>query len=133
MKSRSTSLAPWDVGVVRLLFGALMGAELMMLMRDTDEERYYRRHDRQKISMVDQLDFVDTAAAFGAGAMRHVVVAGDEPARVTLDGQRQKGFPRDGDWTSPKVNARFPFTELLPSWNLATPADTGVMFHVRTR
>jgi len=133
MKSPSTSLAPWDISVVIVLFGALVGAEVMMLMRDTDAERYYLKRDREKTAMVDQLDFVDTSAAFRAGASRHVVILDDEPARLTLDDKRQKGFPRDGDWTSSIVSVRFPFTELLPCWNVATPADTGVVFHVRTR
>jgi len=41
--------------------------------------------------------------------------------------------PRTGRWTSPEVAAAFPFTELIPSWNAATPPGTGVEFEARTR
>jgi hypothetical protein len=62
-----------------------------------------------------------------------VVAPPDEPARITLDNKRQKGYPRDGTWSSRQIRTEFPITELLPSWNVITPEQTGVVFHVRTR
>jgi hypothetical protein len=127
------------LGIVVVLVIGLMGFELAMLFREADAERYYAAADRKKLAMVDKLNFVDTPAAFAAGQMARVkLIAGANddagPARVALSrGGREKGFPIEGTWISPVVAADFPFTELLPSWNVATPTDTGVVFHVRTR
>ena len=82
------------------------------------------------MAMVDRLVFIDTPAAFRTGKMKDLVLVNDEPARITLNNKPQKGYPRDGTWTSPQLTSDFPFTELLPSWNLITPPDTGVVFHV---
>jgi hypothetical protein len=82
--------------------------------------------------MADRLVFTDTRDGFAAGELRHVSIA-DDPARIVLDYPKFKGYPREGTWNSPRAQAEFPFTELLPSWNASTPTNTGVVFHVRTR
>jgi hypothetical protein len=88
-----------------------------------------RDHSRR----VDRLALTDTAAAFRAGDAEHVVVRGGSTPRVVLARADQVGFPRRGTWTGPETVADFPFTELVPSWNVVTPKDTGVFFQVRTR
>jgi hypothetical protein len=122
-------------GLILLIAGLaiVFVVEGWILSRNTRGESYYATKDRAVTSMVDRLVFTDSAQAFKAGAMKHVMIAADEPARVTLDAEAQPGFPRDGTWTSPKVTTQFPFTILLPCWNVATPEGTGVVFHVRTR
>jgi hypothetical protein len=62
-----------------------------------------------------------------------VALATTKPAQLILADQRLKSFPRSGTWTSNVIDTAFAFTELIPSWNVSTPHDTGVMFHVKTR
>ena len=84
--------------------------------------------------MVDKLEFIDTPPAFAAGEFDDVsLVRDDGPARIVLDKQKGKGFPREGTWTGRQVATDFLFTELLPCWNLTTPPNTGVIFCVRSR
>lgn len=133
MNGRALSGA--QLAVFVLVIAALVGVEAGILLRERDDEPYYTRADRKAGEMVDQLLFTDSADRFRTGEMKHVdLVTGDDgPARVTLDHKAEKGFPRDGTWTSPQTQTKFPFMEMVPSWNVATPADTGVIFHVRTR
>ncbi|MDQ3439362.1 MAG: C39 family peptidase [Planctomycetota bacterium] len=79
---------------------------------------------------VDDLVLTDTAEAFRAGAMRRVAV---RDGVVQLDDARERGWPKSGQWTSPQVNGKFVFRELVPSWNVLTPTDTGASFDVRVR
>ena len=124
---------------ILLIVGAvgLIAAECVMLSRAPAGERWFDAADRAVSTMVDKLEMVDTAPAFSRGEMENAsILSGDadaSPARVVLNFPKPKGFPRQGTWTSPRVSADFPFTELLPSWNVITPANTGVIFHVRTR
>lgn len=84
-------------------------------------------------NFVDRLDQVDTAGAFSAGATTRAVVVSDAPARVTLAASDGK-FPRTGVWTGPEVTAAFAFTELLPTFNVATPGGkTGAVLEVRVK
>jgi len=114
---------------------ALFAVESVLLCRKQSGERYWHAPDREVASMIDQLKFIDTADAFKAGKMRNIelVKAADAPARIRLDDKEQKGYPRDGTWTTRQIRTEFPITELLPSWNVITPDQTGVVFHVRTR
>ena len=82
--------------------------------------------------MVDRLDLIDTREAFERGGRQRVAVSAED-AVVTLDDGRDDAFPRAGRWTSPEVVTAFEFTELLPSWNVAAPADTGLRMEVRVR
>ncbi len=47
--------------------------------------------------------------------------------------RRAREYPHTKRWTSATVNAEFPFTELLPSWNVTVPENTGVRWDVRVR
>ena len=82
--------------------------------------------------MVDRVEFVDTAPAWGAGKLDRIEVIAGIPARVTLNDPRGQ-FPRVGSWTGPEVSAAMPFTELLPSWNPDCPPDTGIRLDLRVR
>lgn len=90
-----------------------------------------RDHSRR----VDRLDLIDTATAFESGQADEVAVINHQPPCVVLaqPADPQRFFPRRGTWTSGEKIADFPFTELVPSWNVAAPKDTGIFFHVRVR
>ncbi|MCC5877282.1 MAG: C39 family peptidase [Candidatus Sumerlaeia bacterium] len=51
---------------------------------------------------------------------------------LILDDDRDR-FPRNGTWVSSEVETPFTFTELVPSWMLDTPEDTGIAFEFRVR
>ena len=51
--------------------------------------------------------------------------------QIALDPARD-GFPRRGSWTWPETQTEA-FIELLPSWNVTTPPDTGVRVSARVR
>jgi hypothetical protein len=88
---------------------------------------------RDHARRVDRLALIDTADAFRAGQIDRVSVTNGRVPRVVLAQTDDVGFPRRGMWTGPETVADFPFTELLPSWNVATPKDTGVFFQLRLR
>jgi hypothetical protein len=88
-----------------------------------------RDHSRR----VDRLTLTDTADAFRVGKTDGARITDGKTACVVLTQTDHIGFPRRGTWTGPETVADFPFTELVPSWNLITPKDTGVFFHLRTR
>ena len=79
---------------------------------------------------VDDLVMTDTPDGFLAGTMRRAAV---RDGAVRIDDARERGWPKSGQWTSPQVTAKFPYTELVPSWNVLTPPDTGASFEVRVR
>jgi hypothetical protein len=83
--------------------------------------------------MVDRLSMFDAADEFDDGKLEHVRVEMNSPARVVLDDKRTNTYPRYGHWISPEVQTEFGFTELIPSWNVTCPPNTGVRFDVRTR
>ena len=79
---------------------------------------------------VDDLVLTDTADAFHAGALRRTAVRG---SAVELDDRRERSWPKTGQWTSQEVKTKFAFRELVPSWNVLTPPETGASFDVRVR
>ena len=83
--------------------------------------------------MVDRLAMFDTADEFDDGKLEHVRVEVNSPARVVLEDRRTNTYPRYGHWIGPEVRTEFGFTELIPSWNVMCPPNTGVRFDVRTR
>jgi hypothetical protein len=80
--------------------------------------------------IVDRLVMTDSPDAFRAGTLTRVALTGDV---VTLADGRERSWPKTGEWVSPQVKTEFPFTELVPSWNVHTPPDTGATFDVRVR
>lgn len=85
---------------------------------------------RDREGTVDRVDLVETAAGWAAGTLDNAEVKGD---RLQLAGGNTDDFPRTGRWTGPEVVTPFGFTEFLPSWNVQTPADTGVLIEYRLR
>ena len=58
------------------------------------------------------------------------VAAGERGLRLQ---PRDDAFPNVGTWTWPEQAGELAFTELLPSWIVITPPDTGVRFSGRVR
>lgn len=89
-------------------------------------------------AMVDQLVKIDSAEGLKDAAMQGVQVVVDGKPWVELDGAAETTEPsgkgrREGVWTGAERRSLFPFTEMIPSWNLLAPAGTGVRFFVRVR
>ena len=82
--------------------------------------------------MSDRLDLLDTVEAFDRGRRERVVLRPGQPAALVLE-PGSDAFPRTGRWTSEEVPAAFAFTELLPSWNVWAPPETGLRLEVRVR
>src|SRR3954452_18406178 len=104
--------------VASVLAIAIFAAEAVVVVRERDDGRWFDESDRAVTSMVDKLEFFDTPAAFSRGRMENASLAKADdagPARFVLDFPDPKGFPREGTWTSPKIETDFPFSELLPS------------------
>lgn len=85
--------------------------------------------------MVDRLVMFRTAEQFAAGKPDRVSVEPMEGgrARLVLADVNPEAFPRSGRWVSAETAAEFPFTELLPSWNVEAPPDTGLVLQVKVR
>jgi len=88
---------------------------------------------RDHSQRVDRLDLIDTPDVFAGGRAESVVPHRTAASGLELAQQDSDVFPHRGTWTSPERTTDFPFTELIPSWNLVAPAETGGCFHVRTR
>jgi hypothetical protein len=78
----------------------------------------------------DVLERFDTLEALRAGTLERATVTADG---IQLSDQRKDAFPRRGFWTSDVRQTRFPFYELIPSYNANCPPDTGVRIHARVR
>jgi hypothetical protein len=52
---------------------------------------------------------------------------------ATTQPTRSNRYPAQQRWTSATMETEFPFTELLPSWNVAVPENAGVRWDVRVR
>ena len=87
---------------------------------------------RNPAGMADRLDFLDSAEAWDRGGRARVVVRpGPAPTLVMEEGG--EAFPRTARWTSAETPTEFGFTEVLPSWNVSAPPETGLRLEVRTR
>jgi hypothetical protein len=75
-----------------------------------------RPHDHSR--RVDRLARIDTADAFRAGKSDYARITDGKSACVVLTQTDHVGFPHRGTWSGPETVADFPFTELVPSWNL---------------
>jgi hypothetical protein len=82
--------------------------------------------------MSDRLDLIDTPEGFRRGSREHVALRTGAPVGLVLDGPGDS-YPRTGRWTSPECPAAFAFTELVPSWNVSAPPETGLRLDVRVR
>lgn len=130
MSSRSFGILAVVVSIAVLL--ALLAA-LWLSPSDLRKRSPWDGPLAHKSEMVDRLDFYDSAPAFDGGRFEHASLVTQPSTRVVLNDQRTKTFPRYGTWTSGEIETAFPFTELIPSWNVNCPKDTGVWFSVRVR
>jgi hypothetical protein len=83
--------------------------------------------------MLDRLVIVRTADEFASGTLNRVKVENDPYPRVVLADDNRSRFPRSGSWISPQIEADYPFTEFLPSWNVDASEETGFAFSARVR
>ena len=82
--------------------------------------------------MTDRLDFFDSSEAWERGRRERVALRPGMPAALVME-QSGESFPRTARWTSAETPTEFSFTELLPSWNVSAPQDTGLRLEVRAR
>ncbi|MCC6545982.1 C39 family peptidase [Candidatus Sumerlaeota bacterium] len=83
---------------------------------------------------VDRLVFFETPDEWNKGAFRNVAVSEATPPRLRLTpGERSRGYPKQGSFTTREFETDFPFTELLPSWNVNSTENSGFTFDVRVR
>jgi hypothetical protein len=96
-------------------------------------QRSERAELRNPIGSVDRLVMIDTAEAFSRGVVDHASITTGNDCGIVLDDKRPKSWPQEGTWTSPEMKPQFPFKNLLPSWNVLTPPETGVQVDARAR
>jgi hypothetical protein len=89
-----------------------------------------RAAKRNPANIVDKLIHFDTTDAFSDGSLRNAKIIPDSPPRIEL-GYKESDFPRTGAWTSEETKAAFRFTNLIASFNVATPGNTGVLLEIR--
>lgn len=86
--------------------------------------------DENPPGITDKLVQITDADGWSDGTLTNANVVPDQPARVEL-GYRESDFPRIGTWQGAPVDGEFPFTELIASFNVTTPLETGVTLDVR--
>ena len=121
--------------------GALLALAMVALLFYTPESdspalptrEPTRAELRNPAGSVDRLVLIDTAADFAKGATQRTAVATSGEPAIVLTDARPRAWPLEGTWTSPEMKPEFPFKNLLPSWNVLTPPDTGVQVDARAR
>lgn len=95
-----------------------------------------RSHIGPKVPLLlpaDRLVKLDTVETLNDATMRHVQLVDSAVPKLVLNDPTNSEYPRFGIWESSEQEADFGFTQMIPSWNVSTPAGTGVRFFVRTR
>ena len=83
--------------------------------------------------MMDRLQVFDTPEEWQLGDLDEVSVIEHHGApHLQLSSERQR-YPIRGNYLTEEYATSFPFTEILPSWNVVGKEGTGVAIHVRTR
>ena len=83
------------------------------------------------IGFVDRMTVIDDAGGWEDGEAQRVAITGD--GALQLNDPPGPRYPRRGAWTSPEYVTDFPITQVLPSWNVDAPEDSGVKFFIRSR
>ena len=83
--------------------------------------------------MVDRSKVLDTPQAFDAGTFENCRVISSAPPRIVLADTNERSFPREGQWTTPVMQADIPFTEFIPYWNADVPPDCGISVEASVR
>jgi hypothetical protein len=128
MKNQQMVLRRMSVRVAILLFLAAGCQHAPTARKSTDNNPL-----RNPPGIVDRLVMIDTLETLSQGTRKGVTIVSGPPAELALYEPANREYPRRGMWESDEQVAEFPFTELVPSWNVATPANTGIKFEVRTR
>ncbi len=89
-----------------------------------------RAAKRNPPNVVDKLVQFESTDSFSDGSLRNAKIIPGSSTRVEL-GYKEGDFPRTGSWTSEETKAAFPFGNLIASFNVATPGNTGVLLEVR--
>lgn len=124
--------------ITKLMVGVLGAASVAVVLAalfaapERDRSRLGENDLGNPPGMTDRLDLIDTAEAFARGSRERIGVRANGPAALVLE-EGGDAFPRVGRWTSAEVRTEFPFTELLPSWNVSAPPETGLRMEVRVR
>jgi hypothetical protein len=71
------------------------------------------------------------SSQLASGTLNRVVAT--TQSTIAIEQRDAKGYPITGTWTSGQIASRYPCSELLPSWNLTAPGDTGARLDVRVR
>ena len=87
---------------------------------------------RNPAGMTDRLDFLDGPETWERGRRERVVVRRGQTPTLVME-ETGETFPRTARWTSAETRTEFAFTELLPSWNVSAPPETGLRLEVRAR
>lgn len=88
--------------------------------------------DENPPGAIDKLVQTDSADAWSQGTLTNANVQPNDRPRIEL-GYRESDFPRIGSWIGPEVEAEFPFTELIASFNPTTPPNTGLTLDLRVK
>ena len=83
------------------------------------------------MNYVDRAIVVDDSQGWSAGEAQRVSISDD--GVITLDDPPSRRYPRSGTWTSPIYETDFLFTQVLPSWNVTAPENSGIKFFIRSR
>lgn len=131
--TRSRGILPAAFPTLLALLGLL--ALLLVAVHASDSEEAMPSTSNVLVNpegVVDRIVFLDTAEVFEAGASTRAAFD-PQMGGIVLRDERERGFRRNGLWDSPEVEADFPFTEFIPSWNATTPQRTGISFFARVR
>lgn len=86
------------------------------------------------LKMADQTFRFDEPDVFTAGrASNGRVIVRDGAMVPMMSASVLRQSPPSWHWQTREVETAFPFTQLLPSWNVMTPQHSGVKLMVRTR
>ena len=129
MNSRLAQFAA-GVGLTLVALGVFAA---LLYCNDEAPPALTRAEERNPHGAVDRLVFIDSGDQFRAGKLDRTAVAPGEQPALLLNDERERGWPLEGMWTSPEMEAEFPFTNLLPSWNAVTPPETGIQVDARAR
>lgn len=131
MRIQATLMGAVEIVLLALVAGAGCNACAATTMPSTGPALPNAR-DENPPGITDKLVQITDADGWSDGTMTNANVQPDAPARIEL-GYRESDFPRIGTWTGSPVDSAFPFTELIASFNVTTPPDTGVSLDVRVQ
>lgn len=95
--------------------------------------RSHRGRSPSAARVADELVKLDTVEDLNNATLRHVRLVDGQDAKLELFDPATADYPRQGEWISDPHESKFAFTEMIPSWNVRTPPQTGVRFYVQTR